>query len=233
VGMNAAPLPSQEHDKRSNDPVGLIGLIALLGAFTAVSAILTWRLPSSGNVSTAFKAAAYGAVFAFEWILAGYAAWRLPQLGLSARNVINIPRTVKRWLLDVLVACGFWVIVAAVAVGLQFLLQPGHPRFLILIPENRTEIALWCVLSLTAGFCEELVFRGYLQQTLKRYWNVGWAIAAQAIFFGLVHIYQGFKSVVPILVLGLMFGCVAYWRRSLWPGMLVHMWTDIAGVIFR
>jgi hypothetical protein len=57
--------------------------------------------------------------------------------------------------------------------------------------------------SLSAGFCEELVFRGYLQRQFHAATgNVVVAVALQAIVFGLVHTYQGWKPVLVITVLG-------------------------------
>jgi membrane protease YdiL (CAAX protease family) len=45
--------------------------------------------------------------------------------------------------------------------------------------------------------------------------------------FGISHGYQGGKQVATITVLGLLYGLLAWWRRSLRPGMLAHGWTDV------
>ena len=84
--------------------------------------------------------------------------------------------------------------------------------------------------SVSAGICEEIVYRGYLQRqflALTRSSIV--AVLAQAVIFGLGHAYQGAKQVVVITVLGLLYGLLAWWRKSLRPGILAHAWSDIFG----
>ena len=87
-------------------------------------------------------------------------------------------------------------------------------------------------MSITAGFCEELVFRGYLQrQALGLTGSVALAVLAQAVLFGVAHWYQGVKMVVLITVLGILFGVLAHWRKSLRPGMIAHAWGDVVNLI--
>jgi len=88
------------------------------------------------------------------------------------------------------------------------------------------------MMSITAGFCEELVYRGYLQrQFLVLTGSVALAVLAQAVLFGAGHWYQGVKMVIVITVLGVLFGVFARWRKSLRPGMIAHAWGDIVNLI--
>jgi uncharacterized protein len=103
-----------------------------------------------------------------------------------------------------------------------------------LLPQGRIEIALWVVISITAGICEEAVYRGYLQKqftALTR--NVPAGIILSALAFGLAHSYQGFARALTISVLGAMFGILAYWRRSVRPGMIAHALQDVLGAFIR
>jgi membrane protease YdiL (CAAX protease family) len=60
------------------------------------------------------------------------------------------------------------------------------------------------------------------------------ALVLQAVIFGVSHGYQGWKQVVIISVLGLLFGLLAHWRKSLVPGMAAHAWADIySGLLNR
>jgi len=102
-----------------------------------------------------------------------------------------------------------------------------------MLPRGEGEIVLWIFLSLSAGICEEIIFRGYLQRQL-----LGWlksapmAVVISAMVFGAVHIYQGVKSAIVICVFGLLFGILAEWRKSLRPGMMAHAWHDaFTGVV--
>jgi hypothetical protein len=79
----------------------------------------------------------------------------------------------------------------------------------------------------TAGFCEEFIFRGYL---LKQFYAItgsdAAAVAIQAVCFGIAHSYQGVKSMVTITVYGALFGILAVYRKSLRPGMIQHAMQD-------
>ena len=94
-------------------------------------------------------------------------------------------------------------------------------------------------MSLTAGFCEELIFRGYLQRQFAALTNSVWAaIVLQGLSFGAAHGYQGWKLMVVIAVYGSLFGVLVQWRRSLRPGMMTHfiqdgLWGVVAGYLMR
>jgi membrane protease YdiL (CAAX protease family) len=95
------------------------------------------------------------------------------------------------------------------------------------------ETTLFLLLALTAGFCEEVIFRGYLQRQFAALTHaVAGGIVIQAILFGAAHGYQGWKLMLVIAVFGTMFGLMACWRRSLRPGMLAHFIQDgVGGVL--
>jgi membrane protease YdiL (CAAX protease family) len=105
----------------------------------------------------------------------------------------------------------------------------------LLAPQNYLESILWVALSVTAGICEETIFRGYLQRQL-----VAWTRSApagvllSAVLFGAGHVYQGGKATVVIGVYGLMFGILAEARQNLRPGIITHAWHDaITGLLVR
>jgi membrane protease YdiL (CAAX protease family) len=99
-----------------------------------------------------------------------------------------------------------------------------------LLPQSRVEMMLWVLLSITAGICEEAVYRGYLQKqftALTR--NSPAGIILSALVFGGGHSYQGFSHAAVIGVLGVLGGVLAYWRRSVRPGMIAHTLQDLLG----
>ena len=103
-----------------------------------------------------------------------------------------------------------------------------------LLPQGRTEIALWILLSITAGICEEAIYRGYLQkQFMALTRSVPAGIIFSALVFGLAHSYQGPKRVLTIGVMGAMGGLLAYWCRSVRPGMIAHALQDVLGAFIR
>jgi uncharacterized protein len=96
-----------------------------------------------------------------------------------------------------------------------------------LAPSSGAEMVLFLMLSISAGICEEFVFRGYLQQQLGL---IGGRIAAgvvlSAIVFGSAHLYEGMAGVLLIAAYGAMFGVLAILRRGLRTGMIAHAWHD-------
>jgi membrane protease YdiL (CAAX protease family) len=180
---------------------------------------------------------------AWEWILVGF-VWLGIRKRVTLRQVIG-----GRWqgfddfLLDMLIAAMFWIAAAMVlAAGARLLhldqgdkLDTMRRQLGFLVPDTRLELAIWCLLSSTAGLCEEFIFRGYLQlqfAALTRSMFLGALLSA--VIFGASHGYEGGPRMVLIAIFGLMFGMLAWWRRSLRPGMIAHAWHDaLSGAILR
>jgi membrane protease YdiL (CAAX protease family) len=100
-----------------------------------------------------------------------------------------------------------------------------------MLPHSTLELAVWIAMAMTAGYCEELIFRGYLMHQFASWTGSPvLAIALQGIVFGLVHGYQG-KVMIIIVLIGWLFGALARWRGSLLPGMLAHGLQDTLGGI--
>jgi uncharacterized protein len=96
-----------------------------------------------------------------------------------------------------------------------------------LLPHGSLEMTVWVALSVSAGICEEVLYRGYLQrQFMALTKSVPAGILLSGAMFGLVHSYQGFRWAVVIGLEGAMLGGMAYWRRSVRPGMIAHAWKD-------
>jgi membrane protease YdiL (CAAX protease family) len=131
---------------------------------------------------------------------------------------------------DIGVAFLFWLVVIVMLVGLQFSIGKGPQTakaVFMLAPDSLPEVILWIILSATAGFCEEFIFRGYLQKQLYAITGSdAAAVAIQAVCFGIAHSYQGVKSMVTITVYGALFGILAVYRKSLRPGMIQHAMQD-------
>lgn len=167
-----------------------------------------------------------------EWILFGYVYLGMRARGRKIREAIN-----ARWKSfnevgrDIGIAALVWVILIVMNL-LGWLIFRSHAMagrnvVLQLVPHEAVEIPLWTALAISAGFCEEFIFRGYLQEQCKRLTgSIGAAVAIQAVFFGLGHGYQGWAQMITITMLGVTFGIVAAWRKSLAPTMIAHGWTD-------
>jgi membrane protease YdiL (CAAX protease family) len=142
----------------------------------------------------------------------------------------------KQVAIDFAIAAPFWVLWTATARFTWRLIGPPHgPRGpLTFPPHGLLDIVAWLALSATAGFCEEIMYRGYLQQQVQAVTgNAAVAIVAQALLFGLGHTYQGWKPVFVIVILGLLYGLLAHWRRNLRSAMIAHAWSDMFEGYFK
>jgi membrane protease YdiL (CAAX protease family) len=96
------------------------------------------------------------------------------------------------------------------------------------------EGSLAIVVAISAGVCEEIVFRGYLQRQFRALTgSAPIAVLLQAVVFGVPHVYQGTRLAAMVCLYGILFGVLALWRRSLRPGILAHAWSDIAARLLR
>jgi hypothetical protein len=97
-----------------------------------------------------------------------------------------------------------------------------------LLPQSLLEIVIWIGVSITAGICEELAFRGFLQRQFHALTgNVAVAVLLQGLVFGLFHAYQGWRNVAVISVLGVLYGALAAWRGNLRANIVTHAWGDV------
>ena len=180
---------------------------------------------------------------AWEWILLTF-TWLGIRKRIALRTLIG-----GRWgdlsdfLRDLFYAAAFWVCaisILGIGAKLMHLDQAGkidtmRKQLGFLAPGSRLELATWFCLSATAGFCEEIIFRGYLQRQFAAFGKstlVG--VLLSAVIFGASHGYEGGARMLLIGIYGLMFGLLAWWRNSLRPGMLAHAWHDaFSGLILR
>jgi membrane protease YdiL (CAAX protease family) len=186
----------------------------------------------------------YVATMAWQYVMLGYIYFGVRRHGGRLRDLVGGRwNEVEDFLIDVGVAAAYWIVSAIVLAGLLYLfgfsdqakLQQARKVIEVLMPQTTVEIILWICVSITAGFCEEIIFRGYLQRqfaAISGSMTVG--VIGQALLFGLGHGYQGPERMFVIAVWGSMFGALALWRKSLRPGMMAHTFHDtLAGIAGR
>ncbi len=115
-------------------------------------------------------------------------------------------------------------------------LPPSDPSFFKYVKGNVSAYIFWVAMAWgVGGFCEELIFRGYLMNRIAKLFQnpkLGWTIAviAQAFLFGLGHIYLGGGAIVaigiPAIGSGLLYLLAG---RNLWPVIFVHGIWDTLG----
>ncbi len=231
VNTTSSPRPTDASSLRAVAP--LWHTLILL----AVLALITYggirsHGPSTKGAPPANLVRLYLGVMAGEWALVFF-VWRgVRRRGLTLRELMGCRwRGPQAFLTAALVTVVFWFVWEGSGRLMHRLLGPDDTsNVAAMLPRTILEIALWCALSITAGFSEELIYRGYLQRQFAAWTrNSAAAVLIQGVIFGLSHGYQGGKQVVIITVLGILYGMLAWWRRSLVPGMFAHAWSDIYG----
>lgn len=97
------------------------------------------------------------------------------------------------------------------------------------LPRTDREAALFRRLSVTAGICEEIVYRGYLIWYLTGFVGTWPAALLAAAAFGVLHLYQGLAGVVRTGATGLVMAAVYVATGSLlWP-VILHTTVDLQG----
>ena len=89
-------------------------------------------------------------------------------------------------------------------------------------------------ISLVAGVCEELGFRGYMQQPLETKYGPLIAITITSIVFVIVHLHQAWSAsiLIHIFLISALFGFLAYATQSIIPGIIGHFVMDIFNFSF-
>jgi uncharacterized protein len=198
---------------------------------------------SQHPLAAAGKIPQYLWTMTWEWMLVGF-IWLGIRKRIRFRDLIGGRwATLEDFFLDVVYAGAFWLcalFVLGAGAKLMHLDRAGNVEAMrkqlgFLTPGTNLELAVWFCVSATAGFCEEVIFRGYLQRQFATIGNstlVG--VLLSATVFGASHGYEGPARMILIGIFGLMFGLLAWWRKSLRSGMMAHAWHDaLSGAVLR
>jgi membrane protease YdiL (CAAX protease family) len=139
-------------------------------------------------------------------------------------RAVSLPGSLYVWaviagLLAVVFLAGLWTVLG------QLVTVPGHrlPEFSQL---PAVTVAVTLAMACIAGaVSEEAGFRGYFQGTLERYGFGAAAILLTALLMAPVHaLTQGFvwPTMLFYLLVDAMLGALAYFTKSIGPGVMVH-----------
>lgn len=97
-----------------------------------------------------------------------------------------------------------------------------------LLPVGRSDLSGFSALSITAGICEEVLFRGYLAWVLAHWLGIWGGQGGALLVFGVAHAYLGRGAVVRALLAGAATAGLYLWSGSLIPSMLLHALIDLS-----
>lgn len=102
------------------------------------------------------------------------------------------------------------------------------------LPESPRELPAYTLMCLSAGICEEILYRGFLVTYFIDPMQDGFplvAALAPAILFSLAHFYQGYKAMFKIFLLSLLFALIFMFSKSLIIVIIIHFLIDLVGGI--
>jgi uncharacterized protein len=117
----------------------------------------------------------------------------------------------------------------------EFLEPKQFESLRFFLPNGRLQRRWWAGLSVTAGFTEELLFRGFLLRYLHTsplHLPLVWAAVISALVFGAHHLYQGTGGFVSTTVLGLVLTAMLLLTGVLWAGVLYHAAVDLSLLVY-
>jgi len=154
--------------------------------------------------------------------------WKAP-IGLAASMRLNVlpPAVIVGTILVLLIALMMPVIVASFKPG-SIDSQLAPIRFIL--PDTIAQRWLFALLCITAGVCEEWIYRGFLLHLFViELPNVnGWLLViAAATMFGIAHTYQGRSGGILTGLLGLAFALLYLGSGNLLLPIIMHALLDL------
>ena len=167
------------------------------------------------------------------WSLAGVCVWITRMNYLTLNDLGERPGNAYR----TLVISGILLAIIVLLVGAQKKqikkasperLSKSLDRVKRLIPKTPTERAVWILVSVSAGVCEEILYRGWLLSLFAATLGSVWlGLLVSSILFGLAHAYQGRNGILGTGVAGVVFGFLFIFSGSLIPGQVLHTAMDL------
>jgi CAAX protease family protein len=202
-------------------------------AIASVASAFQRGLPNANLPGMSHRLSSYFTVLVEEWFGVFLIWLAIRRRGLAMSSLVSGRwRTFSAFFKDLGLAIGFLVVVVPLVGVLAYFLGAGTNNAVANVPPKTVvELLVFLTLNASAGFGEELVFRGYLTQQFSAWTRSGAiAVVLQGIVFGLAHGFYG-KAMLAIMLQGWLLGLLAYWRKSLRPGMLAHWLQDSIGGI--
>jgi membrane protease YdiL (CAAX protease family) len=215
-----------------------VGLFAIVGP--AIDHAVQW--PAHRRLSAADPAWArrwlWRSAIANPWWLVAVGAALWVAGGRSWASLgFSVPDGWRSWaalaLVALLAAYHAWAIVSLVrSPEARASLRERLGALSAVLPHTRAELYWFGAVSLTAGFCEEFLYRGYLIHALAP-WLGSWGAAAlSVVLFAAGHAYQGWNGALRSGAVGALFTVVVVVLGSLWPAIVLHFLLDLGmGII--
>lgn len=192
------------------------------------------KLLAMPHVTLMERLVLYASTIAFQWLAVAIVGWRVWVHGYTGQQLGLLFHDRTKLLVSGIVG-------AAVIASLQWLnlrrvgrippesrgqLQAIAERIL---PQTAVELPPYLALAITAGLCEEFLYRGFAMAAITRAGLSAWLVVlVSSVLFGLAHSYQGRGGIVMTFAVGLVLGASRLAYNSLVPAVFWHSAVDIA-----
>lgn len=100
--------------------------------------------------------------------------------------------------------------------------------FIDVMPTTKSQVLVFTLLlSVTAGICEELIFRAYLFNLVDTYTGTMGAILISSLIFGFWHVYLGWQEVLRTSIMGAILCSVYIFTGNIIAPIILHVFIDI------
>lgn len=100
------------------------------------------------------------------------------------------------------------------------------------LPKSKQELSWFIMVAISAGFCEEVLFRMFVFEFALKHIGVIGSILFANVIFAITHIDMGIKNLVGAFILGLVFSLVYYFTQNIWIVVALHISIDLhAGIL--
>jgi len=207
--------------------LGLITLLLLLDYFLLWPAFLRWSESDPGRARLWLWSG--WMIMLWALVVAGVALWLFEARAWSALRLVA-PRGWRMWsaiALALTLVIRYARTVARIARSKPGRIKMGNSHAEKLAPHTQSELSWWVAVSLSAGVCEEFVFRGYLIWAFQPLLGVYGAAVFSVAVFAAAHAYQGAKGILATGIAGSLLTLVVLISGSLFPAMILHSLVDI------
>lgn len=221
------------HSKFSFRGVFFIVLISILGAFFSGGLIMAISLASSDKPDQLYTFISFivGQGFMILPLL-----WYINSKNASFKKTIRLnPISSKILFSTVLFSLGLIIIsdemdriMQTIIPAPEYITDLNH----LLKPDTLLGfILLFIAVSILAPIGEELLFRGFLQQFLERYWSdTTKSILVTSFVFSAIHFNPYWFA--QIYFLGIMLGFLAWKTKSVIPSVILHALNNTMAMLF-
>jgi membrane protease YdiL (CAAX protease family) len=140
-----------------------------------------------------------------------------------------------------------WIITLALllGIGLSIYLLRRNPRAMeamqrnleasaLFLPSTPTERKWFAAMAITAGICEELLYRGFLMRyMIANFPGLNWIVMGliSGVVYGLSRAYQGWRGISQAALTGFSFAIVYVLSGSLLPAMVFHALAELRNLL--